>query len=169
MKLFKKKRQKGILLIDHDNLVTSLQLPSPDEASIVNRFDHVIRKIVEANREIVDIFVFLPPQQAYIWGETYHELSFYTIVCPRIQNKDGKEQDTVDDTLIRFGKMAIDNMRNLSFICLGSGDKDFSPLVRQARKKGLKIIVVAASINSLSSNLIDLADETHLFDPIQTD
>lgn len=169
MQLFKQKRQRGIFLIDHDNLVTNLKLASPDEASIVDKLDSVVKKIVEANREIVDTFVFLPPQQAYIWGETYYELGFYAIVCPRIQNKEGEEQDTVDDTLIRFGKMAIDNIENLSFICLGSGDKDFSPLVRQARKKGLKIIVVAASISSLSSHLINLADETHLLEPIQTD
>ncbi|MCH8741404.1 NYN domain-containing protein [Patescibacteria group bacterium] len=149
--------------------MTSLKLVSPDEASIISRFDHVIRRIVEANREIVDVFVFLPPQQAYIWGETYHELGFYTIVCPRIQNKKGEKEDTVDDTLIRFGKMAIDNMKDLSFICLGSGDKDFSPLVRQARKKGLEIIVVAASTNSLSSDLINLADKTFFLKPIQTD
>lgn len=160
-----KREPRGIMLIDWDNLLINLRLPSPDEVSLIGGFDKVIKDIAREFGEIIDVFVFLPPQPAYIWGETLHKLNFYPIVCPKITDKEGEEQDTVDDTLIRFGERDIENTKNLSFLCLGSGDKDFSPLVRRAMRRGLKIVVVAGSTKSLASELIDLADRIFIFEP----
>ena len=96
---------------------------------------------------------------ASLYGETFSELGFFTIFCPKIRTKEGEEIDTTDNILIEFGKKMITQIPDLTHLCLCSGDKDFSPLVREAIRQGLKIVVVAGNLSSLSSELIKLADK----------
>lgn len=167
-------RPRGVVFVDTDNLMSGIVLErggSPDrisEASIIGGFDNLIKRIAREFGEIVEVFALLPPQRAYVWGVTMYRLGFYSVVCPRVRPKGGgEEQDTVDETLIKLAESLIDNIKNLSFICLVSGDKDFSPMIRKVIRRGLKIIVVAASKESLSGELIDLADSTYLFEPTE--
>ena len=158
---------RGVMVVDWDNLEINLRLGEGEvnEASIISGFDRVAKKIARKFGRIVMAFVLLPPQPAYIWGETLSRLGFYPVVCSKVKDKkSGEETDTVDATLIRLGQKLIGNIRDLSFLCLVSGDGDFSLFLREVEHRGLKIVVVAASVNSLSSELIDLADDTFLFE-----
>lgn len=168
--LFKKKEQRGVMLTDHENLWLSIPFGSPTDISAVNGFDNLITKISTEVGQLINVYVFLPPHAAHVWAGTYHKLGFYPIVCPRVPNKDmrGEERDTVDETLMRYAADVIENTRDLTFLVLVSGDKDFSPLVRRAKRKGLKVIIVAASIKSLSNELIHLASKVLMFEPDKT-
>jgi len=169
MRFLKKRGPPRILmLIDWENLLTNLkEMPPPESYSITAGFDRLCKEIASEVGEIVNVFVFIPPHLVYTFGETFHKIGFFTIACPKIRGKKGEEEDTTDLTLINFGQKAIEDIKDLTHLCLGSGDKDFSLLVRQAIRKGLKIIVVASSERSLSTELIKLADKIYIFSPTE--
>lgn len=173
--IFLKKKPKIVMLIDFENLLITSREISPEQYSIEAGFERMIEEITEEIGEIIGIFAFLPPNRAMVWGEDLYQLGFKIIVCPRVKDKKGVEQDTADSQLMEFGEWSINNVEDLTHLCIGSGDKDFSPLVRKAKLKGLKTIVVAANLESLSSKLIKLADKNpstgrkmvYLFSPIK--
>lgn len=154
-------KNKILALIDFENLRRNLTTIAPEKFSMTAGFDRLCKQIAREIGEITNIFVFIPPHAASsTWGEAFHKLGFFTILCPEIEDKKGgKRIDTTDETLIAFSKEMINQIPGLTHLCLGSGDKDFGTLVREAIRKGLKIIVVAGSIGSLSSELINLADK----------
>jgi len=156
--LRRKNRNQIIVLADWDNLMLNCKIPSPDRLSIIEGFDQLVRQLAKVG-EILNIFVFGPPQAVNLELEDFRKLGIYAIPCPKIKDKAGQETDTVDQTLIEFGKKAISQIPNLTHLCLASGDKDFIPLLREAMRRGLKIIIVAGSISSLSAELIPLADK----------
>lgn len=161
LSMFRKEKRanKILVLIDFENLQRNIEVSLfPEKFSMIVGFDRVIRQISQEIGEIINVFVFMPPQPAYLYGETFYQEGFYTIVCPKIRDKKGEERDTTDEIITNFGSKMIDQIPDLTHLCLGSGDKDFSPLVRSAIRKGLKIIIVAGSISSLSSDLIRLVD-----------
>lgn len=164
----KPKRNRILFLIDFENILQNLkQLPSPENLSFLAGFDRLIKEVAQDIGEIIDVFVFLPPHLASIYGEDLYRAGFFIIVCPKIRDKTGEQIDTTDETLIRFGHRAIDELDNITHLCLGSGDRDFGPLVRRAIRKRLKIIVVTASQQSLATELITLADRIFLFSPTE--
>lgn len=169
-----KEKNKILVLIDFENLQKNLKTTAPEKFSIAAGFDRLCKQIAREIGEIINVFVFVPPHATSPAGETFHKLGFFTILCPGIENKKGKKIDTTDETLIALGKKIINQIPDLTHLCLGSGDKDFSPLVREAIRKGLKIIVVAGDLTSLSSELIKLADQkadglkmVYLFSPTE--
>lgn len=171
----KKKKNKILVLIDFENLQKNLETtPIPEKFSITAGFDKLFKKISQEVGEIDSVFIFVPQHAASVWGETFHELGFFTLFCPEVKNKSGRKIDTTDETLIAFGKKMINQIPELTHLCLGSGDKDFIPLVREAIRKGLKIIITAGDYNSLSSELIKLVDKkpdstkmVYLFSPTE--
>ncbi|HDZ54278.1 MAG TPA: NYN domain-containing protein [Candidatus Nealsonbacteria bacterium] len=161
------KRNRVLFLIDFENILKNLkQLPSPEDLSFLAGFDRIVKEIAREIGEIVDVFIFLPPHLASIYGEDLYRAGFFIIVCPKVRDKAGEQIDTTDETLIRFGQRAIDEL-NITHLCLGSGDKDFGPLVRRATRKGLKIIIATASQQSLATELITLADRIFFYSPTE--
>lgn len=157
-----------IFLCDVENLVLSMdEKPSPQDFSLIGGFNREIRAIAREIGEIVDVFMFLPPHYVYAYVEHFHDAGFFTIVCPKVKGKNGEEADTVDSTLMRFGESAINNIQGLTHLCLVSGDRDFTPLIRKAIRKGLKIIIIAGSKRSLSLGLLKLADKAIIFSPTE--
>lgn len=155
----KEERKRVLLLVDFENLIiTALKDIPATEFSIDSGFRRIIEKITEEVGEIVGVFAFLPSNSAIIWGKDLHLLGFNIISCPRVRDKKGIEQDTTDTRLLELGEWLINNIAGLTHLCVGSGDKDFSPLMRKAALKGLKRIVIAADLKSLSSDLIKLTD-----------
>lgn len=156
-------------LIDFENIWQNIikDMPPPERFSLRAGFDRLTRKVAQEVGEIANVFIFVPPHLASNWGGDFHEQGFFTISCPKIKGKVGEDIDTTDQTLIDFGKYMIDNIQGLTHLCIGSGDKDFSPLARFARRKGLRVIVIAASERSLASDLIRLADKIFIFSPTE--
>ena len=171
----KKKKPKILLLVDFENLFINVrdEIP-PEKFSIEGGFNRVIRAITEEVGEIVGVFAFLPSDRALVWDKDLYELQFNIVLCPRIKNKEGVEKDTTDSRLLELGEWLINHLE-LSHVFIGSGDKDFSPLMKKAAQKGLKKGVVAANLKSLSSKLIQLTDTNpstgkkmvYLFSPIE--
>lgn len=162
----KKSDKRIMILVDWENLLKSMkEMPPAEVFSVTAGFDKFMKTIALEIGEIVNVFIFIPSHMVVPWAETFHRQGFFTIVCPKIRGKTGEEEDTTDATIINFGKTVIENTRNLTHLCIGSGDKDFSLLVRQAIRKGLKIVVVASSERSLSMELIRLADKVYIFSP----
>lgn len=159
----KEKKKKVLILIDFENLMISLQNTiGPIGFSIEAGFNRVIAEITTAIGEIIGVFAFLPPDRAMVWSKDLYRLGFTTILCPRIKDKEGVDQDTTDTTLMKLGEWLMENLTGLTHICIGSGDKDFGPLMRKGALKGLKRMVIAANLSSLSSELIKLTDSNPL-------
>ena len=153
----KRPAKKILMLIDWDNLSLNMDLP-PSE-SRVEGFNQLIKQITQEVGEIAIVVVFLPPNLAHLVAEDMYGLGFFIMICPKIKDKKGVRQDMTDRTIIDFGKKMIALIPDLTHLCLGSGDKDFIPLIREATLKGLKIMIVAGNRKSLSQELVGLADE----------
>ncbi len=157
----RKKEDRGnkiLLLIDFENLQKNARIAqTPDNFSITDAFDSLFRQISQETGKITDAFIFVPPHTTSLLIEKFYELGLFTIFCPKVIDK-GKEKDTVDSTMIEFGRKMINQMPELTHLCLGSGDKDFIPLIREAMRAGLKIMIIAGDQLSLSSEIIKLAD-----------
>ncbi len=161
MKPLKRKndQSKIVVLIDFENLLQNTEIPPPKSFSMMAGFDKLIKEISQDVGEIINVFVFIPPNLAITYGAELYKQGFFMILCPKIQSKKGSEEDTVDSTLIEFGKKIIGQSPDLTHLCIGSGDKDFNPLIREAIRWRLKIIIIAGNLRSLSFDLIKLADK----------
>ncbi|MDO8436248.1 MAG: NYN domain-containing protein [bacterium] len=170
----KKRVNKIIWVIDIENLIFNAKIGMPPERySFEEGFNKIIELLTEEIGEIIGIFAFVPTDRALLWGREIDKLGFNIILCPKVKSKQGEDKDTTDDKLIELTEWFIDNVRGITHLCLGSGDKDFSPLLRKAALKGLKRVVVAGDIRSLSSDLIRLTSAkpgggkmVYLFTPI---
>lgn len=159
---------KIVALLDTENLYNNLPHIGPGVLSFSAGFDRVMKEIARRIGPIEDVYVFAPPHLVQLLGEEFYQQEFTIIACPKVHAKEtGREVDTVDRTLIKFGEKTIRKEKGLTHLCIGSGDKDFAPFAREAIRQGLKILVIVSSKESLSSDLLDLADEVFLFSPIR--
>jgi hypothetical protein len=155
----KEKKKKILVLLDYENIQRNIKVAAtPENFSVITGFDNLLRQISSEVGEISNVFAFVPPHTASLQGEIFYKLGFFTIFCPRARNKAGREIDTTDEILTKFGEKIISQLPEYTHLCIGSGDKDFAPLAREAIRKGLKIIVIAGGLTSISSELIKLAD-----------
>ena len=166
------KREKNIILvlIDWENLLINMDVRLPESFSLSSGLNKLM-KWLESIGDVFGVFVFAPPHAVQGYLEIFHKYKFYTILCPKISRG---TIDTTDETLINFGEQMIAQMRNLSHFCIVSGDRDFSLLIKSAKKQKLKIAIAAGDLKSLSEELIDLANRhpstnermVHIFSPI---
>jgi len=158
---FNKKQEKNrvLVLIDLENLLRGVKSSSPKEFSVEEGFNKFIGQVTEDVGSIIKGFVFAPPHLASLYANEFYKMGFFTILCPKIKNKGSEDQDSVDKVLQKLGCKEISHNPSLTHICLGSGDKDFSDLIQEAKLTGLKIMILAGSIPSLASDVIKLADK----------
>ncbi len=156
----KKPEKKVLVLVDSENISmnTPLLFP-PTNFSLEKAFGNLTEKIAQELGAIVGIFVFVPSHQAAVWGEISQRQGYFTIYCPKKKDKKGEEKDAVDDKLMRFGFKMLDQMPGLDYLCLVSGDRDFVPLLQEARYHGVRNIIVAGDLRSLSEELIPFAEK----------
>lgn len=152
----KKKPVKILFVIDWENLIINSRKGIPPERySLEEGFNQIIEQLTEEIGEIIGIWAFVPPNRALIWGKDIDNLGFNIILCP----KDENEGATDDTKLRKLTKWFIDCIPGLTHVCLGSGDKHFIPLLQDTALKGLKKIIVAGDLRSLSPKLIGLASK----------
>lgn len=149
-----------MFFLDLDNLRTNTAFLEARQISLIAGLDRLQRQIIQdIDGEIVRVYVFASsPHLTYTEAEAFYKQGFYVLVCPRIKTKAGEDEDTVDEQLMEFLKEEIDLVPDLTHICLGSGDKHFCRALRKALRKGIKLIIVAGDLSSLSQDLIDVAD-----------
>ena len=119
---------KVLVLIDWDNLFLCLQ----DKFGAEMNLEHRIQKLMEwIQNEIGEIlegygFVFAPDHLNSLHREMLIRNNLRIIISPKEQI-DGLQRDTVDKTLMWFGRMMLRHS-DIGFICLVSGDEDFVPV-----------------------------------------
>lgn len=147
------KKNRILLVVDLDNI----------EANFPKRlnFPAELAKLLQWLEEIGEVsgaFVFAPLNTAYYRLETFQKQGFFNIICPKLLGPEG-EKDTTDETLIKFTKGQIEECPSLTHLCLASGDKDFLPLIEEAKRKGLKIAIAVSTFSSLSFELMGREDK----------
>lgn len=152
-------QKRVVILLDWENLLSTTTTYPPERFSLEGELNRTIERIAQEVGVIIGIYVFIPPHLAPAWGETFKKQGFFTIFCPKRKDKEGQEADGVDEELIRFGTKMIEQVSDLTHFCLGSGDQDFVPLLREARLHSLEVIVVAGNLQSLSSELLPFAEK----------
>lgn len=152
-------KNKALVLLDLDNLYINF-----GSRTIIRALDTTLKKIAQEVGAISKAFVFIPYQNAQLFGEELYRAGFIPILCPEIRSKNETNINTTDQMLTDLGKELIEGMPEITHLCLGSGDVDFSSgdvgfpsLLQKAEHYGLHIIVIAGNINSLSSELIKKA------------
>ncbi|MFH1656713.1 MAG: hypothetical protein ABH956_03000 [Candidatus Nealsonbacteria bacterium] len=172
----KEKRNRILVLIDWENLRLSIKSTSidPQDLSLTSGFDKLISWLEETG-DIFGFFIFAPLHILRTIGTISYLHKFTMIACPKIPKTEieKKIKDTTDETLIRFGKMMIQEISGLTHLCIGSGDAHFLPLLEIAKGEKLEIMLTCGTFESLSHNLPILIDKNpvsqkkhfHLFDP----
>lgn len=139
-------------------------------------FDRLNQWLTEIGK-VIRVLLFSPMHKIFGFDATFQRQEFSIVLCPKIPRviSPGVVEyiDTTDANLIRHGEFCIDHMPDIGYLCLGSGDTHFAPLLRAAKNRGIKIMVVYGSEMSLSSEIWNLADKdpktgkkmVHLFSP----
>lgn len=155
-----------LILADWDNIFLCLYNVFRAEM----RLEYRIKKMMEwIKSDIGEIFggygfMFAPEHLSVLHQQLCVENKFKLITCPKRQSRNElgeiATEDTVDETIIWFGRIMLYHP-HIKFICLVSGDDDYVPLMQEAEKYGIKRVLVAPTIDSLSrsKNLIRLADK----------
>ncbi len=157
---------KVLLLVDWENLFFTLFADfGPDRMNLDYRFEKLMDWIKSDIGELLSDhgFIFAPEHFAAYHRQVCVKSNLKIIICPKRQTGE-KLEDTVDETIIWFGNMMFKHP-DIGFVCLVSGDEDYVPLLEEAKKKKIKIALVAPTLNALSTNkaivkLIDMHPKT---------
>jgi len=153
---------KVLLLIDWDNLFICLSRRfEVEEIQIERRINKLMNWVQEnvgellcdynGSEQLCHGFVFTPEHISPKLQRMCAKNKLWLMVCPKKSNGGRVEVDTVDDNLIRFGKMMLRHS-DVGSICLVSGDEDYLPLLEEARKCNVKIALIPPTLDSLSNN-----------------
>ena len=157
MGIFRQRKRGGgriVVLVDYENIIQNTPA-DPSTESPTKKIIHLMEEIRGMGR-VIGVFVFVPRYLAPPYEMFFWEQEFFPILCPKIRIA-GEETDTSDETLIKFGKEVVFQFRDLTHLCLLSGDADFLPLLKLCRNRGLEIMVAASTIQSLAKDLIKVA------------
>ncbi len=161
-----------IILFDLENCTISLgNTYGPGEIQLGARLAR-LRSWLERNfGHVLGGFVFSPAHIGEHYLTVCRRNNLFVIFCPKecleipeYEIKKGKMitvRDTVDSTLMEFGKMMFDHS-DANCLCLVSGDDDFVPLLEAAKERNIKRIIVPPTLGSLSKRakgLVRLADQ----------
>ena len=108
------------------------------------------------------------------WGQFERSLSFLLragiqpVFCPSVStdpNQLQEKKSSVDPTICIHAMKLLYTYPNISTLLLVSGDRDFIPLLMEARQMGRKVVVLGVG-RSISSDLAALADDVILYQDI---
>lgn len=166
------RRPNVLFLIDWSNLKINGELPrfgATAQFSIIVALEKAMIKISQEIGPIRNAIAFVPedepglvgPPSADTISKKLQRLNITCRVCARITDKAGKPLDTTDAQIIQHGLKELEREPDPENFCLvlGSGDKDFSPLLTEAKiKYGVrKIAVVAGNLESLAQTILNSA------------
>lgn len=165
--------KKVLLLVDWENLFFNLFTDfGAQNMDITFRLKKMLAWIQGEIGEIFGDygFVFAPEHLSLSHQRMCVNNNMKLVICPKRQlrtpKKDPKtgrmitEEDTVDETIIWFGKTMMRHP-DVKFICLVSGDDDYVPLFEEAERYSIKRVLIPPTLNSLSKSkrLVRLADK----------
>lgn len=164
--------KKVLVLIDWDNLFLCLHNRFARQMRIEYRIQKLLKWVQKEIGEIFEGygFVFAPEHLSTIHQDMCTDNNLRLFTCPKRQldkpkknlktNKMVTEEDTVDETLMWFGKIMMSHS-NVGFICLVAGDDDYVPLMKEAKKQNIQRVLIPPTLDSLSRSkrLVRLADK----------
>ncbi|OGZ69405.1 MAG: hypothetical protein A3F47_02130 [Candidatus Staskawiczbacteria bacterium RIFCSPHIGHO2_12_FULL_38_11] len=100
-------------------------------------------------------YMYTPLHDVYGHFEFLRDRGFTIVLCPIIAST---STDTTDAKLMQDVLDLIENY-NMQYLCIGSGDGHFMPILEAAKQKGIKVAVVYGSERSLSRQIREMADE----------
>jgi len=165
--------KKVLLLIDWDNFFLSLYDSfGPDKMQIDYRLQALLQWISQNIGELAGGygFVFAPEHLTLSFQQMCVQNQLRLVTCPKRPLADPKrnlktgymmqEEDTVDETLIWFGKMMMRHP-DVKFICLVAGDDDYVELFEEASHYNVRRVLAPPTLKSLSlsQGLVSLADK----------
>ena len=127
--------------------------------------------------KVIKVFIFSPMHQIYGFDTAFQNQDFSIVLCPKIPDIVSAGvvdyTDTTDPSLIKFGEFCLDYIPSIRYLCIGSGDKHFAPLLEKAIGQAIKIAVIIGNERSLSWQIDRLVDNhpitgrkmVHLFSP----
>ncbi len=148
------KKNRILVLIDLPNLLINMDCGlDPLRFKAELGFERILEQL-EAIGQIETVFVFASTKTPgmYLYQHFFYDKGFLVITCPHL------EKDTTDDTLIKLAEKMVDNYTCITHLCLVSGDHHFGITLKKAKEKQIKIIIISPIIDSLSDELIPLAD-----------
>lgn len=160
-------RLSVLVLIDMENISKHILggRYEPERFSRAAAIETLFEWIESEVDEIFDTFLFAPLFITYTDYQMLHDHKLVPTTCPKVPLGSPYKKDTVDPILIEKGLKWITHPR-LTHICLVSGDSDFIPLLREARARGLLIMISALDPSlakdpehpPLSKDLAEMAD-----------
>ena len=156
-----------LVLIDWENVSKDIMEGRyvPERFSRSIAIERLFKWIEDEADEIFDTFLFTPIYMIYTDYQLFHDNNLVPITCPKVPLGSLEQRDTVDAMLIQKGLKWITHP-SLTHLCLVSGDSDFIPLLKQAKERGLLIMLSALDpallknpeYPSLSKELAEMAD-----------
>lgn len=92
--------------------------------------------------DIFDTFLFTPIHLMYTDYQLFHDHGLVPTTCPKVPLGSPDKKDTVDPILISKMSKWITHPA-ITHICLVAGDSDYKPVLKAAKKMGLKIMLSA--------------------------
>lgn len=160
----KPKEKKGTMVaIDVENLLISSFMKGPEAEgySLKAGFEKIIRW-VQSFGKILCVYLYLPRSQCItsesdllfhnLWEEYEEEFIFELIYCPKKKSIGRKKTDTVDSHLASHTRKMVDIFgEQVKYLCLVSGDIDYSPLLwKLRREKNIEFAFAFGSEQSFS-------------------
>ncbi len=114
--------------------------------------------------------IFVPEHLSAPHSRIIVGLNFTTELCPKLELPEPKLDtksglykdvvDTVDDAIIDWTLSMIHSQSNVTDICLAAADKDYIPMLKQARECGIRISLAPPTEEALAWNkeIVDLVD-----------
>ena len=141
-----------LLLIDWDNLFINLFNDLGHEnVRLSKRFEYLLAWVKEHIGELLGGhgFVFAPEHLSHYDRSICQTHGLKIFICPKENQRQGRKRDTVDETIIWFAQLMADHP-DLRYLCLVSGDSDYIDLLRDVKKRGIKVALGIPTINSFS-------------------
>lgn len=196
-------RKEIIVFLDSDNIEINAMSGSLEkiENVLMHLGYERFKKWLSSFGEVICTFAFAPEDKMRFDSKFFYQQGFIPISCPVLLDrkhiarqekkdfdlflKEGKETEcnslyssptinTTDKLMIRIALKLLSKMPSITHVCVASGDGDFMPIVKAAKKLGKKVMIMAANYRSASKFLLAQADKSpdgkkmvHFFNPIK--
>ncbi|MEK7541028.1 MAG: NYN domain-containing protein [Patescibacteria group bacterium] len=191
---------KIAVFIDNDNIEINMKSEPLEKLSMDIGWER-FKIWLSSYGDIAFIFVFAPEDKIRTDGKYFYKQGFIPVSCPIIINeeerrkrdsedmelllKEGKDREfdplqlvptinTTDEIMIKTAQELIPIISRITHVCIASGDEDFLPIAKMAKKNGKKIMIMISDYKSPSKELLLQASigpngkkMIHLFDPIK--
>ena len=149
------------VLIDWCNVDIALRKSLPWEIYSQIDYRRVFQKFEEWLKQfgVLDPkIIFAPDNQTRRTYLMFHSLGYFIEYCPGVPSSDTDDDaDSTDGVLIKYAEMIMKRFSKLDYLCIGSGDADFAPVIEKAKEQGTKIIVAAGRKKAIGNPIWKLA------------